>query len=152
MKTCTKCGIEKKESEFYKMKCAPDGLQYSCKICGEIRKKKYRLEKYDEYRAKENEYNSTRREKNNEIAKKSRLKNYEKVLISGRISRLKRKDITKQNAIIARDNLLDSHIKACIHSNFKIPIREITPELIELKRIELTNKRLIKKLKQNETK
>ena len=32
-KICTKCGIQKDESEFYKNKRIPDGLDYYCKAC-----------------------------------------------------------------------------------------------------------------------
>lgn len=38
MKTCTKCGIEKDETEYHKNKGHKDGLMAECKIC----KKKYR--------------------------------------------------------------------------------------------------------------
>ena len=33
MKVCTKCKIEKDESEFYNNKRMPDGLDYYCKEC-----------------------------------------------------------------------------------------------------------------------
>jgi hypothetical protein len=33
MKKCTKCGIEKKISEFGKLSSSKDGLSYSCKSC-----------------------------------------------------------------------------------------------------------------------
>lgn len=40
MKTCSKCGEEKDESEFHKCKNAPDGLDYRCKKCKYIAKPK----------------------------------------------------------------------------------------------------------------
>jgi hypothetical protein len=33
MKTCSKCGIEKNDSDFYKANLRPDGLQHWCKQC-----------------------------------------------------------------------------------------------------------------------
>ncbi len=39
MKTCTKCGLELPESEFYKRKRSPDGLSYQCKMCTKKRQK-----------------------------------------------------------------------------------------------------------------
>lgn len=33
MKTCTKCGLPKPSSEFYRRSAAPDGLTPSCKVC-----------------------------------------------------------------------------------------------------------------------
>lgn len=37
MKTCTKCKIEKNESEFYRKKEAKDGLQSWCKECNRLK-------------------------------------------------------------------------------------------------------------------
>lgn len=33
MKRCNLCKLEKESIEFHKMKCAPDGLAYTCKMC-----------------------------------------------------------------------------------------------------------------------
>ena len=42
MKKCTKCGVEKPLSEFYKNKSKKDGLQTRCKICDVLKtRKKY---------------------------------------------------------------------------------------------------------------
>jgi len=86
----------------------------------------------------------------------SRKKNAEKYYIrernwvfnnSEKVNKYKKKHYKKSYS-----SLDDGYIKQSIRNQFKILVSEITPELIELKRIELTNKRLIKKLKENETK
>lgn len=41
MKTCTKCGISKDESEFHKDSKNPDGLRSRCKICISIKNKEF---------------------------------------------------------------------------------------------------------------
>lgn len=33
MKKCTKCGVEKPTTDFYKQTAAKDGLRYRCKKC-----------------------------------------------------------------------------------------------------------------------
>ncbi len=45
MKTCSKCLIEKKESEFFKMGGQRNGLRRECKLCTYARKKKYPKQK-----------------------------------------------------------------------------------------------------------
>lgn len=46
-KTCSKCGITKKVSDFYRNSSSYDGRAHSCKICNEERKRLYRA-KYPE--------------------------------------------------------------------------------------------------------
>jgi len=41
MKTCTKCGVEKLETEFYSRKDTRDGLCYECKVCSITRASKW---------------------------------------------------------------------------------------------------------------
>lgn len=41
MKTCAKCGREKKDAEFYKNKSRKGGLSAYCKVCESGRQKKY---------------------------------------------------------------------------------------------------------------
>lgn len=94
MKKCTKCHIEKDESEFHKQKTGKNGLRADCKECF----KKYKIENKDkikeylkeyhkkyrvENRDKINKYTKEYREKNrdilNEYQKKWRDKNQEKL-------------------------------------------------------------------------
>lgn len=63
MKTCTKCGIEKEENEFYKYKKSKDGLTSSCKECEKRRKQQYNLKNKDKHK----EYNHKRYIENKEL-------------------------------------------------------------------------------------
>ena len=126
MKRCSKCGIEKEESEFSKGARHKDELQYYCKKCQSVSDK---------------EYYQKNKEKIAECKKEYRQKNKEKMNNWERMKRRKH-----------RFNLADDYVVNKIANQFKIPVSEITQELIELKRIELSNKRLINKLKENETK
>jgi hypothetical protein len=51
MKKCTKCKLTKKINEFYVRKNTPIGVEAECKLCSNLRKKKYRLENKDKVRA-----------------------------------------------------------------------------------------------------
>ena len=44
MKTCSRCGLERKKSSFNKKKVAPDGLRSECNLCQSL--------DYDERKAK----------------------------------------------------------------------------------------------------
>lgn len=93
-KRCTKCNIEKDETEFCKDKRALSGLQSSCKAC----QANFRKEKYNdlEYRKKILNRGKKYKEKNKkELAKKRIIysyKNHKKVLEQRRKYRLKNKD------------------------------------------------------------
>jgi hypothetical protein len=54
MKLCSKCKKEKPLQEFYKMKKAPDGHGYSCKVCWKQHIKERR--KTEEFKKWEKEY------------------------------------------------------------------------------------------------
>jgi hypothetical protein len=47
MKKCTKCGIQKPLSEFYKNKSKPSGFSSYCKFCGRANTKKWNAEHPD---------------------------------------------------------------------------------------------------------
>jgi hypothetical protein len=77
MKTCTRCGIEKAENEFYKSKNCKDGLYPKCKACKKEldqlnyiknvdQKKEKARKRYEENKDEILEKNSKRREKNKE--------------------------------------------------------------------------------------
>lgn len=73
MKKCTKCGVEKAETEFYKRKMSHDGLQPKCKPCkveldGQHYKdnRQKRIDQVTAYRKSNPEsYNAYRRELQN---------------------------------------------------------------------------------------
>lgn len=97
MKKCSKCKLEKDESEFRKNKWVKCGYDAACKICKGLEKKKWKDKNRDIYLAKQREYAFNRyheniererkriiewREKNPEIYKeslrKSAAKSYQK--------------------------------------------------------------------------
>lgn len=137
MKRCSKCGIEKDESEFYKNATCKDGRRIYCIKCQIVLTKEY----YQKNKEKEKKRSKEKYQNNLQYSKEYRQKNKEKM-----------NNVNMVNSRKYRFNLADNYVVARICRQFKIPYSEITHELIELKRIELSNKRLIKKLKENETK
>ena len=117
MKVCSKCKIEKDESEFNKNKSTKSGLSRYCKECRKINKykehqKEYqKSNKYKEYRKK---YRST-----------EEYKKYQ------------------NNCLNTIKNILGLK---------NIPINQIPPELIELKKLQLKIKRELKNGVQSENK
>lgn len=78
MKKCSKCGIEKDESEFNKNLKSKDGLYCHCKQCTKERKREYReknKEKISEYNKR---YHEANREYELKRCKKWRENNFEK--------------------------------------------------------------------------
>ena len=65
MKKCTKCEIEKNESDFYKSKTSKDGLYSWCKGCLKEYQKEYK--KTDKYKKQQEEYEKTNKRKENKI-------------------------------------------------------------------------------------
>ena len=51
MKECTKCFVVRTISDFYPRANRPDGRESECKLCSNLRKKKYRLENKEVIRA-----------------------------------------------------------------------------------------------------
>jgi hypothetical protein len=49
-KTCSKCGVEKALSDFYKRKRSPDGHEAECKECRKQRNSKWFVENKDRHR------------------------------------------------------------------------------------------------------
>ena len=74
MKRCTKCGVEKAESEFYKDKGGRDGLNSQCKVCYRARQQSYRERNPEKVKASAERYKASNGEKIRESERKSRLK------------------------------------------------------------------------------
>lgn len=129
MKVCSKCKIEKDESEFYKDRVNKDGLQYRCKTC---RKEYSKSEKWKIYKS---EYNKKypKSEKRKEKLLEHRRKYY-------------KSEKGRNNAKNSK-----SYMKKCLGLT-KMSVKIIPQELIELKRIQLQIKREMEKGVQNETK
>ncbi len=56
MKTCTRCGIEKEETEFRKTKSIKCGLDAACKVCKDFEIKKWKEKNREKYLAQQREY------------------------------------------------------------------------------------------------
>lgn len=69
MKKCSKCGIEKEITEFYKFKMG-DGLQSYCKLYNSITRK----QRHEKNKLRENEQTKKWHEKHKEAKRDSRLK------------------------------------------------------------------------------
>ena len=132
-KTCTKCKEEKPLFLFNKRK---NGVYPRCKECCciilyELRQRPGQKEKHTLYSI---EYRKKNPELTKSCSKKYRRNNKEKLNIKSK----------KYNAII-RNELGDSYVKLQL-TNQGFLKDQITPELIELKRIMLKTKRLCQQL------
>lgn len=61
MKTCSKCKVEKPESEFYKNRRHKDGLAYYCKGCSDASTEQYRLDNPEKLHADYRRHNERRK-------------------------------------------------------------------------------------------
>jgi len=80
-KTCTKCGIEKKLSEFNKQKKYRFGVKSRCKNCQNAYARKYRKIHKEKIRLSAKEYRLEHKEELKTYAKKYRQDNHEEILI-----------------------------------------------------------------------
>ena len=131
-KVCTKCKDEKSYSEFHKNKEKKDGLRLECKICHKQDRKEYYLKNKE----KEIEY----REKYYKI-KENNIKEYSKKYRKINKENLKQKQ--KQCHKKYSEDLTDGYISVTLN----LKKSECPPELIELKRQQLTILRLTKEIK-----
>jgi len=135
IKVCTRCGIKKDISCFYKGNCPKDGLSYTCKDCEKIwvegnkeKLKKYYEEYYKQNRekarelakeyyicnadiikAKSRQYYSNNKEKVFESAKKYYKKNKDKILIAKREYHKKNKDKIKKYYEKNKEKIREKH-------------------------------------------
>ena len=121
LKKCSKCGEVKKLVEYGIHKSRADGLCNYCKQCKSLIDKEYRIHTIDRHRENNKSW--------------------------WRLSRLR--ILSEQKGI--RESMGCRYIKIKLSQNFGIKFRDIPPKMIELKRTQLINKRLIKNLKENET-
>ncbi|MDD4242808.1 MAG: hypothetical protein PHG08_00715 [Bacilli bacterium] len=154
MKVCTKCGVEKEESEFYIRKSNIDGLRSNCKKCERKSNKKYyeknkeNIIKHSNYyyeKNKEmcvermNEYYQNNREKCNISSKEYYQNNKEKCLKSSIDLRKKRRKhdflfkLTENISTLIRMSIINkgfkkssrtSAILGCSFEEFKLHIEK----------------------------
>lgn len=117
-KKCSKCGEVKSLSVFYKRKDIKSWVGAWCKACENTNRKPYR-------KAYQKAYHKANADKLRESRKAYKKANADKIA-----------EYHKANV----DNLTSRYIA----SNIGLPIEDIPPELIELKRAQLKLHRLIK--------
>lgn len=147
-KRCTKCGEIKDVGEFYKAKRTKDGLRPECKECSREVYKEYRENNPEKVRERSKKYRENNPEKekkrlrewyknNTEKVKEStktwQKNNPEKVKESYKKWQKNNPEKVKEREAKKRLNLTDS----CVANILHIPVatlRQLPPELIELKR------------------
>lgn len=153
LKKCSKCGEVKGVGEFGKVSVSPDGYRSCCKACFKlsvnIEKRKIYQSKYRKSEkgckyVSNREYLDSLKKIRSTDEYKLRRREYQKCK--------KAKDGARRAGKISSELLKTSYIKICIRQKYGISFRDIPPKMIELKRTQLINKRLIKNLKENETK
>jgi hypothetical protein len=69
-KVCTKCGVEKPITDFYKQKGHSTGYRSVCKVCVAEYNKRYKTDNKEELKHSVKEYQKNNREKLNEISRR----------------------------------------------------------------------------------
>lgn len=169
MKICSKCGLEKDISQFYKRKDTKDGLRSDCKECRNLENKKYvdiNKDYISEYNRKYREENKDRLKEfyrefydnNKDELKKLRKvkysKNKENILNSNKNYRLRNKEKVNRNK---RDYYLNNKDKIKMYQdNRRQEIKEYNKNYsknnrysINLKRKNKINSNPLEKLKSN---
>ena len=144
-KQCPKCGEEKELTEFVRG-------ENRCKVCQSLYAAQYRRNNYSIIKEKaaiwrltnrehknmiDREYSKTHRAESNKRAREWYLKNTVKAHETGRRNESK--------SIQQCSNL---YIKKLLRATHGVIPSEITPDLIELKRQQITMKRILKQFKQ----
>lgn len=167
MKICTKCHIEKEESEFFKWAVRKDGLKTQCKDCQIEYSRKWKRENRERNnrssnksyhkRKKTEKYISTakrwlerNREKSNEIKKNWETRNKDKVRATTAI-RNKQPEVKARKTEWmkkAREELKDTYIRNELRRSgySSAEIKEL-PGLLDLKRLDILIRRSKKLLK-----
>ena len=148
LKKCSKCWEVKWVEEYGKVSASPDGYRSCCKKCFKasvnVEKRKLSQSKY------------RKSEKGNKYVSNIEYLDKLKILRATDEYKLKRRAYQKSSAAKvtakAAQNrntslLKNSYLKSTLELQYSVPYKEITEEMIEVKRLQLTNKRFIKKLK-----
>ena len=127
-KRCSKCGEEKPLTEFNKNKYHKDGLSSSCNLCLNNNAKEYRKNNPNWIKERRKIYYNKNKLQISEIQKLWRENNPEKR------EEIYRKKVVDCNSYYVKEKLIKQGFKK----------EQITPELIELKRMIIKTKRKIK--------
>lgn len=162
MKTCTKCGVEKDEGEFYKYSennnghkrhSSKDGCVSPCKECFKEYRKNHREKRKESARIYYQKYKKSEKYSEDHDKRRNSKKEYQNSS-NGRIT-IKRYRQSEKCKKIERDawmssiSLLDDkYIIKQLRADMGLTTKTIKeyPELIEVKRIIIKTKRLCKTL------
>ena len=144
---CKKCGEEKELEEFVKDKRKKHGYEWRCKDC----KNKYNRE-WDKTRSddqKEKKLRAQRIWRKTSKGKRSQKKYSRSPKRKEANKRWHQKDESKErarvNVKLRAKALSDSYIKSFLFATYGLRVKNITQQMIELKRIQLKFHREIKK-------
>ena len=118
LKTCSRCGIEKPFSAFYKRKSKKDGHRSECKSCGNLERVTWRNKNREKERSTYKRYHENHKESRNKWYKDYRKENLEKTTAHNKVAwaiesgKLKRKPCEKCDSP-------DSHAH---HENYNKPL------------------------------
>ena len=132
VKRCTGCGVVKCVSLFYKSKLGKFDRASKCSDCTIKYTREYRKENQAALNAKQRKYR-----KENQDVIKARQRKYRK----------ENQDVIKVQQRKYCDELHDNYVSYLLKIETKGIDFEITPEMIELKRLQVTLKRLKKEIK-----
>jgi hypothetical protein len=136
MKICSKCHIEKDESEYHKAKRSKDGLDWWCKTCKVVEGKKWRGENKNKIKG----YNRKAKTRITKWHKenKSRVYGHKAKWTSKNIERYKK--YQKKRRLASVTELSDGYIKDLLarsgvsRANMPAPIIEIRRIVLKYKR------------------
>lgn len=133
-KACTRCGVVKPHSDYYKDARKRDGLQGMCKTCFLAGTKRYR--------------------ENNKAAIAAKKRADEKTPAGqARMARYRASAKAKAKARAAeaarRQSLSDDYVKRCLLGKDRaVSAKELPAELVEMKRLQMATRRLARQLKE----
>ena len=136
-KKCTKCGEVKSLSAFYKRKNIKSGVGAECKACRKAYCKAY----YEANKYKVKAYRESNKDNKKAYDKAYYEANKYKVKAYRESNKDNIKASNKAYKKVNKDNLTNQYVAHAM----RLPIADIPPELIELKRAQLKLHRLIKK-------
>lgn len=112
-KRCSKCGIEKALSEFYKDSRTPSGLHYWCKECMRLYRRAWHRKHPDAINARVRARREANPEKRREQARRSYRRNLDVARVSQRGYRKRHKERGLAHAAVQSSKLLRQACEIC---------------------------------------
>lgn len=145
VKVCKKHGEVKNELVYVK----PDGAKY-CRICQREQLKNYRLKNRERFLLKLKKYRLRNLDKIKLTKKLWKINNLGHVNFKNREwcenNKEKRREISRNSAKKSVNKLSDGYIKYLMCYGTNLKRHDITPELVELKRLQIQMKRQAKEM------